>query len=73
MLLGSNKLTLQTGTHLSQGPFNMSNGACDSGISISNGTYIGTGGWHPSFGVTGNGRYTQRGRVGVGGRADAKP
>ena len=46
--------------HLSLGPFNMSTGACDKGISISNGTFIGTGGWHPSFGVTGNGRYTHK-------------
>ena len=40
------------------GPFNMSTGACDAGIGISNGTLIGTGGWLPSFGVTGNGRST---------------
>lgn len=39
------------------GPFNMSTGACDAGISISNGTLIGTGGWLPSFGVTGNGSW----------------
>ena len=37
-------------------PFNMETGACDCGVYISNGEILGSGGWKPSFSVTGDGR-----------------
>lgn len=38
-------------------PFNMKTGACDCGVFVSGGAIYGTGGFKPSFSVTGDGRW----------------
>ena len=37
-------------------PFNMDTGQCDCGVYISEGKVLGSGGWKPSFSVTGDGK-----------------